>query len=202
MSPNSPYESWATRPRSINFTIRLRLNLGHRLLLFTSTMNLESGPASPLFGINKMFNISGSQSIERASRHCHLFGLCCKKKFQRKTQNCSHQVTFFIYCFSFLSFISYCFKLLCFLSFFLSSFFFFTLILSYLILFFYILLLFFHSFFLSSSLHKLSKCVVYSTVYVTLETFHRILKEKLKIRDFERLFQGFLKEDLFYFSQK
>ena len=107
---------------------------------------------------------------------------------------------YFLHLFLLFSFFSL--LLLCFLSFFLSSFFFFTLILSYLILLFYILLLFFHSFFLSSSLHKLSKCVVYSTVYVTLETFHRILKEKLKIRDFERLFQGILKEDLFYFFSK
>ena len=33
-----------TQPQSINFTIRLRLDLGHRLLVFPLTMNLESGP--------------------------------------------------------------------------------------------------------------------------------------------------------------
>ena len=32
-----------TRPQSINFTIRLGLNLGHRLLVFASTTNLKSG---------------------------------------------------------------------------------------------------------------------------------------------------------------
>ena len=33
-----------TRPRSINFTIRLRLDSCHQLLVFALTMNLESGP--------------------------------------------------------------------------------------------------------------------------------------------------------------
>ena len=33
-----------TRPRSINFTIRIGLDLGHRLLESASTTNLESGP--------------------------------------------------------------------------------------------------------------------------------------------------------------
>ena len=33
-----------TQPWSNNFTFQLRLNLGHRLLAFTSTTNLESGP--------------------------------------------------------------------------------------------------------------------------------------------------------------
>ena len=33
-----------TRPWSINFTIRLRIDLGHRLLVFTSATNLESRP--------------------------------------------------------------------------------------------------------------------------------------------------------------
>ena len=33
-----------TRPWSTNFTIQLRLNLDHWLLVFTSTTNLESGP--------------------------------------------------------------------------------------------------------------------------------------------------------------
>ena len=33
-----------TQPRSINFTIRLQLNLGHRLLVSALTMNLKSGP--------------------------------------------------------------------------------------------------------------------------------------------------------------
>ena len=33
-----------TWPRSINFTIRLRLDLVHRLLVFASTTNLESKP--------------------------------------------------------------------------------------------------------------------------------------------------------------
>ena len=33
-----------TRPQSINFTIRLGLNLGHRLLVFASTTNLKSRP--------------------------------------------------------------------------------------------------------------------------------------------------------------
>ena len=32
-----------TRPRSINFTIWLLLDLGHQLLVFALTMNLESG---------------------------------------------------------------------------------------------------------------------------------------------------------------
>ena len=35
---------WVTRPRSINFTFWLQLNLGHRLLVFASTTNLELGP--------------------------------------------------------------------------------------------------------------------------------------------------------------
>ena len=33
-----------TLPQFINFTIRLRLDLGHRLLIFALTTNLESGP--------------------------------------------------------------------------------------------------------------------------------------------------------------
>ena len=33
-----------TRPRSINYATWLRLNLGHRLLVFALTTNLESGP--------------------------------------------------------------------------------------------------------------------------------------------------------------
>ena len=33
-----------TRPRSINFTIRLKLDLGNQLLVVASTTNLESGP--------------------------------------------------------------------------------------------------------------------------------------------------------------
>ena len=33
-----------TRPQSINFTIRLQLDLGHWLLVFALTTNLESGP--------------------------------------------------------------------------------------------------------------------------------------------------------------
>ena len=33
-----------TRPQSINFTNPLLLNLGHRLLIFATTTNLESGP--------------------------------------------------------------------------------------------------------------------------------------------------------------
>ena len=49
-SPNIRYSTRystrgrVTRPRSINFTIRLWLYLGLRLLLFASTTNLESGP--------------------------------------------------------------------------------------------------------------------------------------------------------------
>ena len=40
------YSTWGevTRPWSINFTIRLWLNFGHRLLVFALTTNFESGP--------------------------------------------------------------------------------------------------------------------------------------------------------------
>ena len=38
-----------TRPQSINFTMWLRLSLGNKALVFASTTNLESGPASPIF---------------------------------------------------------------------------------------------------------------------------------------------------------
>ena len=53
-SPNIQYSTryWTrystsgrvTQPQFINFTIRLRLNLGHPLLVFALTTNLESGP--------------------------------------------------------------------------------------------------------------------------------------------------------------
>ena len=49
-SPNILYSTqyltrgWVTRPWSINFTFRLRLDLDHRLLVFSLTTNLESGP--------------------------------------------------------------------------------------------------------------------------------------------------------------
>ena len=33
-----------TQPQSNNFTIQLQLDLGHQLLVFASTTNLESGP--------------------------------------------------------------------------------------------------------------------------------------------------------------
>ena len=45
-SPNIRYSTRGriTRPRSIIFTNRNRLDLGHRVLVLASTANVESGP--------------------------------------------------------------------------------------------------------------------------------------------------------------
>ena len=42
-----------TRPRSINFIVRLRLDLGHRLFVFASTIDRRD-PASPISAFNHL----------------------------------------------------------------------------------------------------------------------------------------------------
>ena len=43
-SPRYSTRGWVIRPGSINFTVWLRLDLGHRLLVFASLTNLKLGP--------------------------------------------------------------------------------------------------------------------------------------------------------------
>ena len=79
------YSTWGriTRPWSIIFTNRNRLDLGHRVLVFPSTANVESGPRFA----NICFSILG-QRINGAICFLHIAGVLKRQHFTIFCPNC------------------------------------------------------------------------------------------------------------------